>query len=120
MNLKEIKKAIVIDEFAGLWVACIPASSFLMVKEVLIFSLIAFILFRIFDIWKPYPINKLDEKFKNGFGIVADDVIAGICRSNYKFNFLFICLIIFVFAKTGLSFCSDGEPTDGNLSGALF
>ena len=85
-------KSIVIDEFSGLWIACIPASSFLMVREVLIFSLIAFILFRIFDIWKPYPINKLDEKFKNGFGIVADDVMAGVYAATFT-SLIFYLLV---------------------------
>ena len=37
-----------------------------------------FILFRIFDILKPYPVNYYDKNFKNGFGVIMDDVIAGI------------------------------------------
>ena len=72
------QKSIVLDEFAGLWVACLPAAEILMVKELLLFSLLAFIFFRIFDIWKPIPINLIDKNFKNGFGIVADDLIAGV------------------------------------------
>mgnify|MGYP001235750763 FL=1 len=40
--------------------------------------LILFVLFRFFDILKPFPINLVDKKIKNGFGIVLDDVIAGI------------------------------------------
>ena len=39
---------------------------------------IAFIFFRIFDIWKPFPISYFDKNFKNGFGIVLDDLIAGV------------------------------------------
>ena len=72
------QKVIVLDEFAGLWVACLPAASILMVKELLIFSIIAFIFFRVFDILKPAPIGLIDKKFKNGLGIVGDDLIAGI------------------------------------------
>jgi len=72
------QKAIVLDEFAGLWVACLPAAGILMVRELLIFSLIAFVFFRMFDIWKPAPIGLIDKKFKNGFGIVGDDLIAGV------------------------------------------
>ena len=72
------QKSIVLDEFAGLWVACLPSASILMVKELLIFSLLAFIFFRVFDIWKPVPIGLIDKKFKNGLGIVGDDLIAGI------------------------------------------
>ena len=35
-------------------------------------------LFRIFDILKPYPINKIDRDMKNGFGVILDDIIAGL------------------------------------------
>jgi len=38
----------------------------------------SFILFRFFDILKPYPINIIDKKMKNGLGIMLDDIIAGI------------------------------------------
>ena len=75
------QKSIVLDEFAGLWVACLPSASILMVKELLIFSVLAFIFFRVFDIWKPAPIGLIDKKFKNGLGIVGDDLIAGIYLS---------------------------------------
>ena len=37
-----------------------------------------FILFRIFDITKPYPANYYDKKFKNSFGVIMDDVVAGL------------------------------------------
>ena len=37
-----------------------------------------FLLFRLFDILKPFPINLIDKKLKNGFGVVLDDVLAGI------------------------------------------
>jgi phosphatidylglycerophosphatase A len=40
--------------------------------------LIAFLLFRLFDIWKPYPIKHYDAKLKNGFGVMFDDLLAGI------------------------------------------
>lgn len=39
---------------------------------------VAFLLFRLFDIWKPYPIRQFDAKFKNGFGVMFDDLVAGI------------------------------------------
>lgn len=38
----------------------------------------AFLLFRLFDIWKPFPIRQLDAKFKNGFGVMLDDILASI------------------------------------------
>ena len=40
--------------------------------------LIAFLLFRLFDIWKPYPICYFDAKLKNGFGVMFDDLLAAI------------------------------------------
>ncbi len=40
--------------------------------------LAAFILFRLFDIWKPYPIRQFDAKLKNGFGVMFDDLLAAI------------------------------------------
>lgn len=40
--------------------------------------IVGFLLFRLFDIWKPYPIGDIDKKVKGGFGMIADDVVAGI------------------------------------------
>ncbi|MDI1297740.1 phosphatidylglycerophosphatase A [Methylotenera sp.] len=40
--------------------------------------LVAFILFRLFDIWKPFPIRQFDAKLKNGFGVMFDDLLAAI------------------------------------------
>jgi phosphatidylglycerophosphatase A len=37
-----------------------------------------FALFRLFDVWKPWPIRWLDRRVKGGFGVMIDDVIAGI------------------------------------------
>jgi len=42
------------------------------------FVLLGFILFRLFDIWKPWPISWLDSKVSGGLGIMLDDVLAGI------------------------------------------
>jgi|TARA_B110000285_G_C15102114_1_gene605619 phosphatidylglycerophosphatase A len=74
-------KEIVIDEFIGQSIPILTI--YIFVKEnnlnyFILYTLISFILFRIFDIWKPYPINIIDKKMKNGFGVVLDDVVAGI------------------------------------------
>lgn len=61
---------VVIDEFAGYFVACIGASS-------LTHLLIAFFLFRFFDILKPSPVRNV-EKLPGAVGIMADDVLAGV------------------------------------------
>lgn len=42
------------------------------------FYLAAFLLFRLFDIWKPFPVNWLDRTVKGGFGIMLDDVAAAL------------------------------------------
>ncbi len=63
---------IVIDEVVGMWVALIPA-----LLSPLSIGL-PFILFRLFDIWKPFPISYLDKKFKGPMGVMIDDVVAGL------------------------------------------
>ncbi len=75
-------REIVIDEFIGQSIPiCLYEIAHQGVKdpnEVLIFYFIMFVLFRIFDIIKPYPVNYYDKNFKNGFGVVMDDVCAGL------------------------------------------
>lgn len=61
-----------IDEFAGFFVTMINA------PHGFSWIILGFLLFRLFDIWKPWPINLLDEKIHGGFGMVLDDVVAGI------------------------------------------
>lgn len=63
---------IVIDEVVGMWIALIPA-----LLTPLSIGL-AFVLFRFFDIIKPYPIGWLDKHFKGAYGVMIDDVLAGI------------------------------------------
>ena len=48
------------------------------IDQVLKFYFIMFILFRIFDITKPFPVSYYDKKFKNSFGVIMDDVCAGL------------------------------------------
>ncbi len=40
--------------------------------------LVAFLLFRLFDIWKPFPIRYFDRRLKNGWGVMFDDLLAGV------------------------------------------
>ena len=63
---------IVWDEFVGMFitVACLP--------NTLAWLIAGFVVFRIFDIWKPWPIGPIDAKLKGGLGIMLDDVIAGV------------------------------------------
>ena len=72
-------KSIVIDELAGMWVALVPVIWFASDQlERIIYACLALVFFRVFDILKPFPISYFDKKYKNGFGIVLDDIIAGI------------------------------------------
>ena len=64
--------AIVIDEVAGMLVALSFVS-----HEIIIF-LWTFLLFRLFDIWKPWPISLADKNVEGGLGILLDDLIAGL------------------------------------------
>ena len=75
-------KEIVIDEFIGQSIPiCLYEVAHDMPKEtdqILKFYFIMFILFRIFDIVKPYPVSYYDKNFKNSFGVIMDDVCAGL------------------------------------------
>ena len=75
-------KEIVIDEFIGQSIPIclyeIAHNGIKETSEVLTFYFIMFILFRIFDITKPYPVNYYDKNFKNSFGVMMDDVCAGL------------------------------------------
>ena len=75
-------KEVVIDEFIG---QSIPICLYEIAhegtketNEVLTLYFIMFILFRIFDIAKPYPVSYYDKNFKNSFGVIMDDVCAGL------------------------------------------
>ena len=73
----------VIDELAGQWLACAFASlSFGGLIPVTHLSLpaffLAFVFFRLFDIWKPWPVSWADEKLQGGVGVMTDDIIAGL------------------------------------------
>lgn len=63
---------VVVDEVLGLWVTLLGAP----LRNWKVFA-VAFVLFRVFDITKPWPVRKL-EKLPEGLGIVADDVAAGL------------------------------------------
>ena len=88
---KEDSEEIVIDEFVGQSIPLIAwyfradffgltlPHSFWLSSSLFEFWIVAsFILFRIFDIIKPFPINIVDKKIKNGLGVMLDDIIAGI------------------------------------------
>ena len=61
-------------------------------NDALKFYLIIFILFRFFDITKPFPVNYFDKNFKNSFGVIMDDVIAAL--------YVVVILILFMVVTT--------------------
>ena len=81
-NTNKDPKEVVIDEFIGQSIPIclyeIAHSEPTSPARVLTFYFIMFILFRIFDIAKPYPISYYDNNFKNSFGVIMDDVCAGL------------------------------------------
>ena len=84
---KSDKSEIIIDEFVG---QLVP----LMIIDINLVNLfLSFILFRFFDILKFYPANVVDRKYSNYFGVILDDIIAGIQAS------LVILLFYFLYDK---------------------
>jgi phosphatidylglycerophosphatase A len=66
-------RSLVWDEFIGQWIALLPA---LLAPWWAV--IVGFILFRLFDVWKPWPIRWLDRHLKGGMGVMVDDVVAGL------------------------------------------
>tara|TARA_Y100001970_G_C14196239_1_gene838270 strand:+ start:1198 stop:1701 length:504 start_codon:yes stop_codon:yes gene_type:complete len=86
-------KEIVIDEFIGqsipIYLYEISHGTEKSSSEAIIFYCVCFALFRFFDIVKPFPVNFFDRNFKNFFGVIMDDICAGL----YVVLFL-ICFMI--------------------------
>jgi len=89
-------KEVVIDEVIG---QTIPICLFELAhgidknyEETFLYYIYIFILFRFFDIKKPFPVSIFDKKFKNSFGVIIDDVVAGL--------YVVLTLIIFMIVKS--------------------
>ena len=95
-NENKDPKEVVIDEFIGqsipIYLYEISHGTIKDTQEAVLFYLYIFILFRFFDIKKPFPINFFDKKFKNSFGVIIDDVVAGL--------YVVLTLIIFMVIKS--------------------
>jgi phosphatidylglycerophosphatase A len=95
-NENKDPKEVVIDEFIGqsipIYLYEIAHGTMKNSQEAVLFYLYIFILFRYFDIKKPFPVNYFDEKFKNSFGVILDDVVAGL--------YVVLTLIIFMVIKS--------------------
>jgi len=73
----------VIDELAGQWLACafclLPLGGLAPPAGISLPAFaVAFLLFRLFDIWKPWPVGWADQNIKGGLGVMTDDMIAGL------------------------------------------
>jgi len=80
-NENKDPKEVIIDEFIGqsipIYLYEISHGTEKTPDEAIIFYCICFVLFRFFDIAKPFPVNFFDKNFKNSFGVIMDDVCAG-------------------------------------------
>jgi len=97
-NENKDPKEVVIDEFIGqsipIYIYEIAHGALKTSQESVLVYFYIFILFRFFDIKKPFPINFFDKKFKNSFGVVFDDIIAGL--------YVVLTMIIFMILKSKL------------------
>ena len=94
-NENKDPKEVVVDEFIG---QSIPIYLYELahgitknLQEAALFYLYIFVLFRFFDIKKPFPVSYFDKKFKNSFGVILDDVVAGL--------YVVLTLIVFMVIK---------------------
>ena len=67
--------SIVWDEFVGQWIALLPL---LLWSAAWWWIVVGFGLFRLFDVWKPWPVSWADRTVKGGLGVMLDDVLAGV------------------------------------------
>ena len=96
---KDDPSEIVVDEFIGQSIPVILFEIFHGDRNYSAYDTIQiylwfFLLFRVFDGLKPFPIDYVDKKFKNSFGILFDDILAGV--------YVVLCLILFMVGKTYL------------------
>ena len=95
-NENKDPKEVVVDEFIGqsipIYLYEISHGTAKDSQEAALFYFYILILFRYFDIKKPFPVNFFDKKFKNSFGVIIDDVVAGL--------YVVLTLIIFMVIKS--------------------
>ncbi len=95
-NNNKDPKEVVVDEFIGqsipIYLYEVSHGTIKDTQEAVLFYLYIFILFRYFDIKKPFPINFFDKKFKNSLGVILDDVLAGL--------YVVLTIIIFMIIKS--------------------
>ena len=97
-NENKDPREVVIDEVIGqsipIYLFEIAHGSEKNFQEAILFYIYIFVLFRFFDIKKPFPVNIFDKNYKNSFGVIIDDVIAGL--------YVVLTLIVFMIIKSSL------------------
>ena len=97
-NENKDPREVVIDEVIGqsipIYLFEIAHGSEKNFQEAILFYIYIFVLFRFFDIKKPFPVNIFDKNYKNSFGVIIDDVIAGF--------YVVLTLIVFMIIKSNL------------------
>ena len=80
---------VIIDELVGQWIAMLGLGHFTATSgwHDALFLLVPFLLFRLFDIWKPWPVHASENWLPRGWGIMIDDVLAGL------WALIFVCII---------------------------
>ena len=68
---------VVIDEVAGQWLTLAPVAAMAPLPDYRVYAT-GFVLFRLFDILKPFPVNWAERRFKGALGIMADDIVAAV------------------------------------------
>jgi|TARA_B110000046_G_C12893655_1_gene355482 phosphatidylglycerophosphatase A len=95
-NKNKDPREIIIDEFLGqsipIYLYEISHGTAKESKEAIIYYGLFFILFRYFDIMKPFPVNFFDKNFKNSFGVIMDDICAGL--------YVVLTLVCFMIVKS--------------------
>ena len=86
---------VIIDEFLGqsipIYLYEISHGTTKETSETIVYYFLFFILFRYFDIMKPFPVNFFDKNFKNSFGVIMDDICAGF--------YVVLTLVCFIIIK---------------------
>ena len=75
---KHDAKEIIIDEFLGIYLIIILSYDLKIFNNEFVQILLILFFFRIFDILKPFPANWIDKNMKNSYGVILDDIVAGI------------------------------------------
>ena len=95
-NENKDPKEIIIDELLGqsipIYLYEISHGTTKEVNEALIYYSVIFLLFRYFDIMKPFPVSFFDKNFKNSFGVIFDDICAGL--------YVVLTLVVFMIVKS--------------------